>query len=266
MQVFTCKMVEHVLIIHQAYFYISIKLFLNLSWIGKLPQVNLDFLYWREMCEQEGGQIGSQVLSFQHHQMIVLQHIVDGVPSIYFQLLNLSEEFFSACIWKVYDNQPHTRMTWMQHDDITADACWGCIRHSFFLIYLDIFVVMWMIICGPTDMMRCTKTGSPTAVHVQFSLKHVSCVYISTFVLCFLLCTMQCCLLLSVFQWHDQSTNDWTNSKSINVTLVQSLVIPWQMYCFCKYWGWCKKTKAIGKTCPLNFNFLKLIFLLLDHM
>ena len=36
---------------------------------------------------------------------------------------------------------------------------------------------------------------------------------------------MQCCLFLSVSQWHGLPTNYSTNSKSVNVNLVQSLEI-----------------------------------------
>ena len=47
----------------------------------------------------------------------------------------------------------------------------------------------------------------------------------SHFYFCFFLCAMQCCVFLSVSQWHGLSTNDYTNSKSVNVNLVQSLAI-----------------------------------------
>ena len=47
----------------------------------------------------------------------------------------------------------------------------------------------------------------------------------SHFCFCFSLCAMQCCLFLSVSQWHGLSANYSTNSKSVNVNLVQSLAI-----------------------------------------
>lgn len=67
---------------------------------------------------------------FVHHRRMLIEFLPPYSP-----FLNPIEEFFSAWRWKVYDHQPHTRMTLLAAmdaacEDISADACRGWIRHS----------------------------------------------------------------------------------------------------------------------------------------
>ena len=81
------------------------------------------------------------------------------------------------------------------------------------------FVSQQMGMSGGVGRQRCNSYSNACTV---FPKEIVLC---SHFYFCFFLCAMQCCVFLSVSQWHGLSTNDCTNSKSLNVNLVQSLAI-----------------------------------------
>ena len=61
----------------------------------------------------------------------------------------------------------------------------------------------------------------PTALHVQFSQRGSSYVHISTFVFFFMLCSA----VFSFLHRNDMVCQHITNSKIMNVNLVQSLAI-----------------------------------------
>jgi len=194
---------------------------------------------WRWLTKVRDSLGQCQFPSLQHHQAMVATHnrMLMEFLSPYSPFLNPIEECFSAWRWKVYDRQPHTQMTLLAAmdaacDDVTADAGRGWIRHSkrFFPrciaredICCDVDENLWPNRQEHQEVYRLHCNSYSTACTVFPMETVLQYVHISILLFCFFLCALQCCLFLSVSQWHGLSTNYSTNSKSVNVNLVQSL-------------------------------------------
>ncbi len=102
-------------------------------------------------------------------------------------------------------------------DDITADGRRGWIRHS--KIFFPRCIAREDICCDVDENLWPNRQERQ---HVHFFPKEI--VLCSHFYF-FFFCAMQCCLFLSVSNWHGLSINYSTNSKIVNLNLVRSLAI-----------------------------------------